>query len=86
MQRPPTEPATVRFRPIPARRRLLIAALAVATAAFVTWAMTRKSGIVSHAARHPADIPACAQGQTQDCVGSMTTLIAPAAAPSSASR
>ncbi len=76
----PTEPEAVRYRPVPARRRLLIALLAVATAAFVTWAMTRKSGLVREAARHPADLPACAAGQTQGCVGSMTSVI-PAAAP-----
>ena len=72
-----------RYRPIPARRRVLIALLAVATAAFVTWSVTRKSGTVREAARHPADVPACVAGQTEGCVGSMTTLIVPAASAAS---
>jgi len=79
------EPEQERYRPIPARRRVLIALLAVATAAGVTWSLTRKSGVVREAARHPHDVPACVAGQTEGCVGSMTTLIAPPAA-SAASR
>jgi hypothetical protein len=72
-----------RYRPIPARRRVLIALLAVAMAAFVTWSMTRKSGTVREAARHPADVPACGAGQTEGCVGSLTSVIvAPASAAS----
>jgi len=77
------------FRPVNRRRRFLIALLAIATAAFVVWAMTRKSGMVEgevrKAALHPADVAACTQGQTVGCVGSMTSVIAaPAAAPASA--
>jgi len=72
-----------RYRPIPARRRVLIALLAVAMAAFVTWSMTRKSGVVREAAKHPQDVQACAAGQTEGCVGSMTTLIMPAASAAS---
>ena len=69
------------FRPINRRRRFLIALLAIATAAFVVWAMTRKSGLVRNAALHPADVAACTKGQTAGCVGSMTSIIAmPAAA------
>lgn len=78
MEKPTPEPLVERYRPISARRRLLIALLAVATAAFVTWAMTRKSGVVREAARHPADVPACAASQAEGCVGSMTTVITPA--------
>ena len=75
------------FRPINRRRRFLIALLAIATAAFVVWAMTRKSGLVRNAALHPADVAACAPGQTAGCVGSMTSVIAaPASAASAASR
>lgn len=75
------------FRPVSRRRRFLIALLAIATAAFVVWAMTRKSGLVENAAReaarNPADVSACAKGQTAGCVGSMTSVIvAPASAPS----
>lgn len=68
------------FRPINRRRRFLIALLAVATAAFVAWAMTRKPGPVRNAALHPADVAACTKSQTTGCVGSMTSVIA---APSS---
>jgi hypothetical protein len=75
------EPEAERYRPVPVRRRLLILVLAVATAAFVTWAMTRKSGVVREAAKHPADVPACAASQSAGCVGSMTSVIV---APSSA--
>ena len=72
------------FRPINRRRRFLIALLAIATAAFVVWAMTRKSGLVRNAALHPADVAACTKGQTAGCVGSMTSVIAAPATPASA--
>lgn len=75
------------FRPINRRRRFLIALLAIATAAFVVWAMTRKSGLVRNAALHPADVAACSKGQTAGCVGSMTSVIAaPAATATAASK
>ena len=74
---PMREPEQPRYRPIPVRRRLLIVALAVATAAFVTWSVTRKSGVVREAAKHPADVPACAASQAEGCVGSMTSVIVP---------
>jgi len=79
MDKPSPEPQVERYRPITARRRVLIALLAVATAAFVTWAMTRKSGLVREAAKHPADVPACAASQAEGCAGGLTTVIAPAA-------
>ena len=73
------------YRPISRGRRLLIVVLAVATAAFVVYSMTRKSGTVRNAVQHPADVAACAPGQTEGCVGSMTAVIAvplpPAASP-----
>jgi len=72
------------FRPVSRGRRWLIAVLAVATAAFVTYSMTRRSGEVRNAVQHPADIAACAAGQTTGCVGSMTAVIvAPAASTAS---
>lgn len=83
--RPPTEPEVERYRPVSGRGRLLIALLAVATAAFVTWSMTRKSGIVPatlrEAARHASDVPACASGQREGCTGGLTVVLpaAPAA-------
>ncbi len=77
------------FRPVSRARRGLIVVLAVATAAFVVYSMTRKSGLVRNAVQHPADVAACAPGQTEGCVGSMTAVIAlppPLAASSPGSR
>lgn len=68
------------YRPISRRRRGLIVVLAVATAAFVVYSMTRRSGEVRNAVMHPADVAACTAGQTEGCVGSMTAVIAPPAA------
>lgn len=73
------------YRPLNRRRRLLIVLLAIVTAAFVTWAMTRRWGIVREAAKHPQDVPACTAGEATGCVGSMTAVI-PAAPASPASR
>ncbi len=64
------------YRPVSRRKRLLIALLAVATAAFVTYSMTRKSGTVRNAALHPADVAVCAKGQTEGCVGGRAAVIA----------
>jgi hypothetical protein len=73
------------FRPVSRRRRLLIALLAIVTAAFVAWAMTRRWGIVRAAHPNGADVAVCSKGQTEACVGSMTAVItAPAPAPASA--
>ncbi len=58
------------------RRRLLMVLLAVAMMVFLVWSVTRKSGITRDAALHPADRPVCAAGQTRDCVGSATAVIA----------
>jgi hypothetical protein len=63
------------YRPINKRRRLLIALLAVATAAVVVFLMTRKAGVVRNAHLHPADVAACTTGQTEGCVGSTTAVI-----------
>ena len=72
------------YRPVSRKRRLLIVVLAIATAAFVVYSMTRKSGVVRNAVRHAADVPACAPGQTEGCVGSMTSVITrPASAAAS---
>ncbi|MBA4176491.1 MAG: hypothetical protein C0505_08010 [Leptothrix sp. (in: Bacteria)] len=73
------------YRPVSRWRRLFIAALAVAMAAFLTYSTTRKSGVVRNAVRHPADVATCAPGQTEGCVGSMTAVIAPPE-PAAASR
>jgi hypothetical protein len=74
------------FRPVSRRRRLLIALLAVATAAFVAWAMTRRWGIVRAAHPYGVDVEVCAKGQTEGCVGSMTAVISAPTAASGASR
>ena len=72
------------FRPVSKRRRVWIALLAVAMAAFLVWSVTRKSGFVKNAMLHPADVAVCASGQAGDCVGSMTAVIAaPPAQPAS---
>ena len=63
------------------RRRLLMVLLAVAMAVFLVWSVTRKSGVVRDAARHPADRPVCTAGQSGDCVGSTTAVIAVPPAP-----
>ncbi len=73
------------YRPVSRARRLLIVVLAIATAAFVVYSMTRKSGVVRNAVLHPADVAACQPGQTEGCVGSKTAVIAPPAAPAAPS-
>jgi len=60
----------------PLRRRLLTVLLAVAMMVFLVWAVTRKSGVVREAARHPADVAVCAGGQTAGCVGGTAQVIA----------
>ncbi len=69
------------YRPVSWRRRLLIVLLALATAAFVVYSMTRDSVVVRTAVQHPADVPACTPGQTEGCVGSMTAVIVAPATP-----
>jgi hypothetical protein len=69
------------YRPVSRARRVLIVLLALATAAFVVYSMTRKSGFVRNAVLHPADVPACTAGQTEGCVGSMTAVIVQPASP-----
>ena len=64
------------FRPVSRGHRLLIALLAVVTAAFVAWAMTRRWGIVRAAHPQGVDVAVCGKGQTEGCVGSMTAVIA----------
>jgi hypothetical protein len=78
------------FKPDPYRpsrkRQLLIGVLALATAAFVVYSMTRKSGVVRNAVPPPPDVAACAPGQTEGCVGSMTAVIAEVLEPVDAGR
>jgi hypothetical protein len=68
------------YGPLPARRRLLIAALAVVTALGVIWLLLDTPGRAPRPKRAaPADVANCAPGQTDACVGS-TTRVLPAAA------
>jgi len=68
----------------PMRRRLLVVLLAISTAAFLVWSVTRKSGVVRNAALHPADVAVCAKDQTQGCVGGTAAVISlPPAEPAS---
>lgn len=91
----PAEPAVAPYRPSSLRRRLLVAALAVATAVGVVALLLDPPGGVqrprvapsSPAAATPA--PACAPGQSEGCVGGTSMVIrpvAPAAPLASASR
>jgi len=74
------------FPTTPLRRRLLVAMLAVATAATLIWMMLERVGAPeiprSPAAAGPA---VCAEGQLKDCVGGKADVIfVPASAAASA--
>jgi hypothetical protein len=76
-----------RFRPVKWRRRLLLVALAVATAiSLLGYMMGRRSDILRAGPPEAADVATCKGGKTEGCVGGMATVImAPApAAPASA--
>lgn len=86
MPPPPTDRTSLdlpRFRPVSWRRRLLLLALALTTALVVVWLLLqpRLRQLRAQASAHaPAPTP-CAAGQTQACVGGVTTVIsAPASA------
>ncbi len=78
------EPAQ-RYRPLNARRRWLLAALAVATAFAVVATLLNPPGGVKRVKHLPADTPACAPGQDSGCAGGRAEVIvvAPVAAPAS---
>jgi hypothetical protein len=66
-----------RYRPLTARKRLLIVALALGTAATVLLAMIYRPGSPPRPARLPVpDASRCAEGQTRDCVGGTAAVIA----------
>lgn len=74
------------YRPVSARRRLLIGLLAVATAVAVMWLLLERPGAV-FPPRPAASPPApCPPGQLSGCVGGKTELLRPAEAPASAAR
>lgn len=65
---------------MPWRRRLLILALAVATAITVVLTLLNPPGGVQRKKALPADAARCEKGQTSGCVGGTATVItAPAA-------
>lgn len=69
-----------RFRPLPRRRRALLALLAVATACVVLWLMLQpqlRKG-QAEAARRAAPPSPCQPGQTDGCLGGTTQVIVPA--------
>jgi hypothetical protein len=73
------------YRPVNRRRRLLLALLALATAALLIWAMTRREGMLPSTVPMPNEGQRCLQGQTEGCLGSITRVIAaPVAVPASA--
>jgi len=74
------------------RRKLLILALAVATAGAVLYGVLERPGGL-HGPKAPPAAPApppgpplCGKGQTRDCVGGQIDVIQPAAPPSAAPR
>jgi hypothetical protein len=75
------------YRPFNWRRRLVIAALALATAVFVVWMLLDPPGGVQRPRALGAPLPetpppvrACAPGQTQGCIGGTTRVLTPAPA------
>lgn len=82
------EADVAQYRPLSGRRRLLIAALAVATAVWVLWLMLQPQlrKMRAEAARKGADVQACSGQQTQGCVGGTMGVITAPAAPGSAPR
>ena len=76
------------FRPLPLRRRLLIALLAVATAATLFMMMLERIGAPPIPRPPPtAGPPVCAEGQFSGCLGGKAEVIvvpSAAAAPTSA--
>lgn len=71
------------YRPLSRRRKLLIVALAVATALAVVSLLLDPPGGVRQQHIPRADQAPCAQGQTERCVGGKAEVIAvpPAASP-----
>ena len=76
----------VRYRPVSIRRRLLIVLLALATAAaLLLYMLGRRGQIVRGGPPVTADVAACKNGNTVNCVGGMATvIIAPSRAPAPA--
>ena len=79
----PAEPAVAPYRPLNLCRRLLVAALAVATAVAVVMLLLDPPGGVQRPRVAPSSpvaatpAPSCAPGQSQGCVGGTSMVIAP---------
>ena len=72
------------YRPVSARRRILIVVLAVATASsLLLYMLGRRGQIEADRPHKPTEVATCAAGQTTGCVGGLATvIIAPAAGAS----
>lgn len=70
-----------RYRPLPARRRLLIAVLAVVTAITVVLTLLYPPGGVKRTRRLPGP---CSEGRQTECVGGKADVIVLPQAPSAA--
>lgn len=79
---PRADPQVDSYRPLTWRHRLLIVALAVGTAVGVVLMLLDPPGGVQRKrapAPQAATPPTCAPGQSENCVGGSTTILAPAA-------
>lgn len=85
---PPAAPeAPAEYRPLNWRRRVLLVALAVSTAVVgVTVLVERPGGVQRPAPGHGPDRAPCSGGNTQDCVGGVSSVIVPARPASAAGR
>ncbi len=66
------------YRPLTSRRRLLVLLLAVVTAVGVILILLDPPGGVQRVRRFPS---ACGASATSDCVGGMSSVLAPAERP-----
>jgi hypothetical protein len=72
------EPVVPRYRPLSARRRLLVVLLAVSTAiAIVLVLLDPPGGVQRKRASATASPAPCADGQTVGCVGGVAEVIVP---------
>ena len=99
MQRPPATPAPAdppelppalqrqlarRYRPLPGRRRLLVALLSAATAVTIFALLIYRPGGLHGPRWHPGRA-LCAPGQSTECVGGLSdAILLPPATPASA--
>ena len=74
-------PRGERFRPTPLRTRILIALLAVATAAVVMWMVFDPQARLARMNRPAADRPPCSAERTTDCAGEKVDVFVVPAKP-----